>query len=399
MSLNSFRSRGSTRFFRVEPQRGPHVQSATVRDAGGNLSIDCLAHVLPTRTCRPSGRRSPCLFVKHSRGLRQPFCLPSLEVPPVSGGWVETEQQAFEFGQVYDSYFATEDGWKRFRVKGRSGVVAYRRLGRHVKVLGGLLASDDDKPILLREFIRRADSFGLISSFYNITDHDLGLFRDYGFQVTKWGEEPILDLPECTWSGRQYEWVRRQTGYCRRAGITIVEHRRADMDDESWNSLLKELRAVSDALLATKPQSREIQLVEGQLEVANWGRRRLFVAYSRGARPRIEGFLIALPMQGGRRWSFEMYRHRPDAVRGVVPHLFHETIMRMKAEGIESVSLCLIPGLGCEEGLPGDSVLIRRALCFGKQHLNFVFDFAGLYHFKSRFRPRYESRYICRVPV
>jgi phosphatidylglycerol lysyltransferase len=162
--------------------------------------------------------------------------------------------------------------------------------------------------------------------------------------------------------------------------------------------LLKELRAVSDSLLATKPQSREIQLVEGQLEVTGWGRRRLFVAYSRGPRPRIEGFLIALPMLGGRRWSFEMYRHRPDAVRGVVPHLFHETIMRMKAEGIESVSLCLIPGLGCEEGLPGDSVLIRRALCFGKQYLNFVFDFAGLYHFKSRFRPRYENRYVCARP-
>jgi len=328
----------------------------------------------------------------------QRFCPPSFEIPPISWGWLETEQQAFEFGQAYDSYFATEDGWKRFRVKGRSGVIAYRRLGRHVKVLGGLLASDDEKPILLQELIDLADSFRLINSFYNITDHDVGLFRDHGFQVTKWGEEPIIDLPESIWSGRQYEWVRRQTSYCRRAGITIVEHRRAQMDDESWISLLKELRAVSDALLATKPHSGEVQLVEGQLEVAGWGRRRLFVAYSQGARPRIEGFLIALPLLGGRRWSFEMYRHRPDAVRGVVPHLFHETIMQMKAEGIESVSLCLIPGLGCEEGSPGDSALIRHALCFGKEYLNFLFDFAGLYHFKSRFRPRYESRYICARP-
>jgi phosphatidylglycerol lysyltransferase len=48
--------------------------------------------------------------------------------------------------------------------------------------------------------------------------------------------------------------------------------------------------------------------------------------------------------------------------------------------------------------MPGDSALIRRALCFGKQHLNFVFDFSGLYHFKSRFRPRYESRYVCARP-
>jgi phosphatidylglycerol lysyltransferase len=93
-----------------------------------------------------------------------------------------------------------------------------------------------------------------------------------------------------------------------------------------------------------------------------------------------------------------MYRHRPDAIRGVVPHLFHETMIRMKAEGIESVSLCLVPGLGCEESLPGDSALTRHALCFGKKHLNFLFDFAGLYHFKSRFRPRYESRYVCSRP-
>ena len=59
----------------------------------------------------------------------------------------------------------------------------------------------------------------------------------------------------------------------------------------------------------------------------------------------------------------------------------------MKAEGIESVSLCLIPGLGCEEGVPGDMPSFA-APCFGKKHLNFLFDFAGLYHFKSRFRPR-----------
>jgi phosphatidylglycerol lysyltransferase len=327
----------------------------------------------------------------------QQLLLPRPVAPSVSSRWLESEELAFEFGQVYDSYFATEEGWKRFRVKNRPGLISYRRLGKYVKVIGGLLAGDEEKPRLLQEFNELADSFGLLTSFYNIPEDDIDLFREHGYQVTKWGEEPIVDLQECTWSGKPYEWVRRQTNYCRRAGITIVEHRREEMDDESWNALIRELRAVSDSLLATKPHSGEIQLVEGQLEVPGWGRRRLFVAYSQDS-ARIEGFLIALPMQGGRRWSFEMYRHRPDAVRGVVPHLFHEAMIRMKAEGIESVSLCLIPGLGCEEALPGDSALTRRALCFGKKRLNFLFDFAGLYHFKSRFRPRYESRYICSRP-
>ena len=217
-----------------------------------------------------------------------------------------------------------------------------------MKVIGGLLAADDEKPGLLQEYNELADSFGLLTSFYNISESDVGVFREHGYQVTKWGEEPFVDLQECTWSGKPYEWVRRQTNFCRRAGITIVEHRREEMDDQSWTALIQELRIVSDSLLATKPQSGEIQLVEGQLEVAGWGRRRLFVAYSQEPDSRVEGFLIALPMFGGRSYSFEMYRHRPDAVRGVVPHLFHEVMIRMKAEGVQSVSLCLIPGLGCE---------------------------------------------------
>jgi len=330
--------------------------------------------------------------------MQQLLAQPPIDVRPVSTRSLLTEQQAFEFGQVYDSYFTTEVGWKRFWSEGDGGLISYRRLGKYTKAIGGLLASDEEKPRLLREFVGFSDAHGLVTSFYNITDADVGLFRERDFQVTKWGEEPFVDLQECTWSGKQFEWVRRQTNYCRRAGITIIEHRPEDMDEESWTSLIAKLRVVSDDLLATKSHAGEIQLVEGQLEVPVWGRRRLFVAYSDGPRGRIEGFLIALPMQNGRKWSFEMYRHRPDAVRGVVPHLFHETMMRMKAEGIEAVSLCLIPGLGCEEALPGDSRLTRCGLTFGKKYLNFLFDFAGLYHFKSRFRPRYESRYVCSRP-
>ena len=61
------------------------------------------------------------------------------------------------------------------------------------------------------------------------------------------------------------------------------------------------------------------------------------------------------------------------------------------------VSLCLIPGIGCEP-LPGDSPLARHGLSIGSKYFNFIFDTAGLYHFKSRFRPRFETRYLCADP-
>jgi phosphatidylglycerol lysyltransferase len=319
-------------------------------------------------------------------------------VRQVSDRWRRVEHQAFTHGKVYDSYFATEAGWKRFWSPDRSGLVSYRRLGKYVKVIGGLLASEEDKPQLLREFITFAQSHRLIVTFFNVTAEDAPIFREHGFQVTKWGEEPFVDLQECTWSGKQYEWVRRQTNYCRRQGITVVEHCRDQMDEAEWNLLIQNLQDISDAQLATKSHAGAIRLLEGQLAANSWGRRRLFVAYSGGFPQRIEGFLVALPTQEGRQWAFEMYRHRSDAVRGVVPHLFHVAMMRMQTEGIEAVSLCLAPGLGCEEPLTGDSAMTRRALVFGMKYLNFLFDFAGIYHFKSRFRPHYESRYICALP-
>ena len=330
--------------------------------------------------------------------MQQLLAPPQQESGPVSNRWLRTEQQAFEYGRTYDSYFATESGWKRFRSADRSGVISYRRQGRFVKVIGGLLASGQDKPQLLREFVKFVQRHRLVATFFNVTEEDAALYREHGFQVTKWGEEPFVDLEECNWSGKQFEWVRRQTNYCRRAGITVVEHCREDMDDAQWDSLIRNLRAVSDELLATKSHSAAIKLVEGQIESENWGRRRLFVAYADGYPRRIEGFLVALPLENGRQWAFECYRHRPDAVRGVVPHLFHVAMMRMKSEGIEAVSLCLVPGLGCEERLPGDNAMTRIGFVLAKKYFNFLFDFAGIYHFKSRFRPYYESRYICAFP-
>jgi phosphatidylglycerol lysyltransferase len=315
-----------------------------------------------------------------------------------SARWLRAEHQAFTYGTVYDSYFATEKGWKRFWSPDRSGFVSYRRLGRYVKVVGGLLARDEDKPQLLREFVAFARSRRLLVTFFNVTKEDARLFRQQGFQVTKWGEEPFVDLQTCTWSGKQFEWVRRQTNYCRRAGISIVEHCREEMDDLAWSKLIKDLRSVSDEHLATKSHAGTIRLLEGQLDENGWGRRRLFVAYSSDSPKRIEGFLVALPNRNGRHWAFEMYRHRRDSVRGVVAHLFHVAMMRMKSEGIEAVSLCLVPAVGCEEPLEGDSAMTRHALTIGLKYLNFLFDFAGIYHFKSRFRPRYEDRYICALP-
>ena len=311
---------------------------------------------------------------------------------------ISREEFVYRYGDYFDSYLATEPGRREFWSDSGAGLISYAQRGRYVLVGGGLIAPEAHKPQLLGEFVSYMQDAGLKSAFHNIGDDEVALFREHGFQVTKWGEEPIVDLGSCTWGGKAYEWVRRQTNYCQRHGVTAAEVAPNMLTISQWERTLEEMIQVSAECLAQKPQRREMRFFEGHIDDHEVGRRRVFVARSGYGAGRMEGFLVCTPMQGGRRWATELYRRRLDAVRGTVPFLFHQAMKQMQEEGVEQMGLCLDPGLRCSEKLPGDSALVRLGMTYGETWLSAVFDVAGLRHFKSRFRPRYESRYVCVQP-
>ncbi|MBI3839583.1 MAG: DUF2156 domain-containing protein [Planctomycetia bacterium] len=308
------------------------------------------------------------------------------------------EALAFRYGASYDSYLAAEPDRQVFWAREVPGAVAYVRDRRYVHIAGGLLAPTAAKPQLLAEIVCWADRERLVLSFYNLTDDDLPLVRDAGFQVTKWGEEALVDLTACTWLGKPYEWLRRQTSFCRRHRIVVRECNPARMSAAEWDRVAAELVEISQALLGHKPQRDEIRFLEGRFDLADISRRRLFVAASDDGAGRIEGFLMCNPCLDGTRWSFETYRRRPDAIRGTMPYLMHQVMQRLQTEEVESVSLCLVPGLRCETPLPGDSPLARWSMVLATRYFSFIHDTRGMYHYKSRFRPRFASRYLAVRP-
>jgi phosphatidylglycerol lysyltransferase len=258
------------------------------------------------------------------------------------------------------------------------------------------LAAERHRESLLAEVVVAADRSGEVVSFYNVAERDLPLFRDYGFQATKLGEEAAIDLEQWDCRGKSFEWLRRQVNYCRRQGLSVTEVVRQESSPQEWQSLIADLTEVSAGFLAAKPQAGELRFLDGEFNPHFLGRRRVFAA--RDKTGRIEGFLVCHPYRNGASWAFEIYRQRPDAVRGTVPFLMHETIRTLQEQDARRVSLCLVPGLRADGGLPGDSILVRRGLLLGSRYFSFIFDTAGLYHFKSRFRPTFESRYLCARP-
>src|SRR5208283_6010128 len=112
------------------------------------------------------------------------------------------------------------------------------------------LAPPEKKKELLVEFLEYASATRSAVAFFNIGPRDLALFRRYSFEATKWGEEALIDLTTCDWSGGNYEWVRRQSNYCRRQGLAIRECRPEEMSAHDR----QELAEISRLFLANKPQ-------------------------------------------------------------------------------------------------------------------------------------------------
>jgi phosphatidylglycerol lysyltransferase len=310
---------------------------------------------------------------------------------------VRLEEFAFRFGRSAESYLVTEPDRQAFWLPDSSGVIVYLRRGRYLHVGGGLLAADADKPLLLHAFTRWATESRLRPLFYNIAPDEVPLFREAGFQVTKWGEEAMIDLPEATWKGKRYEWVRRQSNYALRHGLEFIECQTNHLPADEWMRLAQELTDVANGIHAERPQRGDIGFLNGRFDPAFLGRRRLFLARHTNL-DRIEGFLICNPCRGGDEWALELYRDRPDAVRGTIPFLMHQALRQFQQEEIERASLCLVPGVRCDRPLPGDSPIVRHAMMLSR-YFSFIFDVAGLYHFKSRFRPRFEDRFICARPA
>jgi phosphatidylglycerol lysyltransferase len=303
-------------------------------------------------------------------------------------------EQAFAHGRTYDSYLMAEDDREYFWSADRRSIVGYVKHGRHLHVTGNLAVPESCRQEVLQELVAFAGRNRFVLCIYNIFDEDLPLFKRHGFQITKWGEEAIIELSEATWTGKSYEWLRRQENGCRRQGVVLREIEPVANACE-WQDLMSQMRELNEDHLRTTPQGKEMEVLEGRFMPEKLGHRRLFITEHNG---RINAVIVLNPALAGRMWAFDIYRRRTDAATGVIPFAMLQVMRRLKEEGVEYVSLSMIPGLRADAKHPGDCRLLRRGVVFWRDYLGWLFDMKGLYHYKSRFRPAYRNLYAAAYP-
>jgi phosphatidylglycerol lysyltransferase len=303
-------------------------------------------------------------------------------------------QCAREFGDTYASYLATQSDREYFWASGRCGVVAFLRLGRYVNVADGLLAKPADCERLLAEFLAFAEQNNWVVSFINVPRNEIKMYRRHGCQVTKCGEEPLVQLDRTDWQGKDSQWLRRQENYCKRRGVEVCEVNPDSTDPAYRDEVVPQLEEISRDHISMTLHRREMQFYVSHFSAHKLNGRRLFVARQGSL---IIAFIVCNPGLDGDFWAVEVYRRRKDAVRGVIPFVIMHAMRLMKTEGVRYFSLSLAPFLRCN-AIIDDSPVFRFVANSWWRYLNPIYDAQGIFHFKSRFRPDYREMYLATKP-
>ena len=308
------------------------------------------------------------------------------------------ERLAFEYGQSPEAYLAIEADRSCFHTPDFTVAMSVVVSGRYHHLSGGILGPPERLEQVIAQLGEYAKRHRCLIACYSIREEERLLFERAGWEITKFGEDTTLQLTSLNWSGKPYEWVRRQANACQRAGLTCREVVPQSLAPETWMRLKEELFTIQWEDMRDRVYAQEMNLLVGKLQPDHLGRRRLFVAVA-SATSRLEAFVVANPMRGGKGWALEMFRKRQDAPRGAIPFLIKWVIDTLKAEGVEEASLCLLLWKSSHTFTgKRSSLLLRWGLVLAYHLGDFFYHTKGMTHFKSRFRPDLTNSYLCVTP-
>jgi len=245
--------------------------------------------------------------------------------------------------------------------------------------VGGSAATRRELVWQLREAAERA---GGRAVFYQVVEDDLAWYAEAGLSLLKVGEEARVDLAAFHLEGREHKGLRSAVHRVEREGLVFEV-----LPAERVREHLPELRAISDAWLATK-STREKgfslgtfqpdYLAEGPVAVLRHDDR--FVAFAN----------LWLGAAGGE-LSLDLMRHA-DGPGGLMDFLFVRLMEWGRERGFRWFSLGMAPLSGLEDR--ASAPVWNRIAGLVYEHGERFYNFKGLRQYKAKFDPVWRARYI-----
>ncbi|MEO7017844.1 MAG: DUF2156 domain-containing protein, partial [Leifsonia sp.] len=282
------------------------------------------------------------------------------------------------------SFMATWPGNSYWYDPADGRAIAYRVVGRIAITTGGPFGGPPPHQRSIDRFARFCDDNGWMPVFYSVEADLQPFFADMGWSTMVVAEETVIRPKQWATSGKKWQDVRTSINRAQRAGIRAEWTTFAALP----LSAAVQLSDISEEWVAEKDLP-EMGFTLGGLDELRDPAVRLMLAVDEHGR--IEGVTSWLPTYRDGTvigWTLDFMRRRPDSINGVMEFLIAESATRMRADGIEFMSLSAAPlAHTAADTDQGELTGMDRILGFLSTSLEPVYGFRSLLKFKRKFQP------------
>jgi phosphatidylglycerol lysyltransferase len=312
----------------------------------------------------------------------------SPDVLPDGSGIDRALADAAAFGRSTNALLVATGDKALFRCDAApGGFVAYRTSGRFLVAWSDPVGPPGKEREIVAAFVEHAADWDREAVLYQITPQLLPVAHDLGFVFFKLGEEAVVDLAAFDLKGNKAKSQRHAINLVEKAGgrFRIAAHEEVDV-------LLPALRRVSEAWLAAK-RTTEKGFSLGRFDEVYLGRFPCAVVES--ADGRIAAFANVLEGPRREEMSIDLMRYDDTvdpALGSSMEYLLLKLMLDAKERGFKRFNLGMAPLAAVGEARRARPVerLAHQFFLHGETWYNYQ----GLRHFKERFHPVWEPRYM-----
>ena len=264
------------------------------------------------------------------------------------------------------------------------GFIMYQVAGRSWIALGDPVGDPGRGEELAWRFRELADRYGGWTVFYQVSSEWLPLYIELGLTPIKIGEEARVPLQDFDLEGSARADLRQAHRRALRDGATVEVVAQGSAEAES---LLPALRRISDSWLQEKATAEKGFSV-GSFDEAYLRHFPLAVVRREGEPVAFANLWTATLDE----LSIDLMRFGPDAPRSAMDFLFVELMLWGRQRGYRWFGLGMAPLSGLEQHPLAPSW--NRVGGFIYRHGEHFYNFDGLRHYKAKFAPTWESRYL-----
>ncbi|GAC1403341.1 MAG: hypothetical protein NVS4B12_25520 [Ktedonobacteraceae bacterium] len=329
---------------------------------------------------------------------------------------VQMRQRAGEFVRRYGnqslSFFALAPENLRYLAPNSEGLVSYRLTGNVAVVLGDPICPADAIERVMQGFLNMCTLNDWQVVLYQARPEYLSIYRTLGLHVLKIGEEALLQPQTFTLCGSMMANVRTSCRRAERENVVIQWY-----EGMPPKEVMEQLEALSTSWLEHKggKQTAEMGFSMGRLDGVIEGATRadtlaeiqspadhlpqqsvprLVIGIATESTGRPCAFMTFTPIYGSEQtwgWAVDLMRRTSDAPPGVMDLLIVRSVEHFRERGANVVSLGLVAMADTKQEM---STMQRQFAQLVSDHLHLLKTHRSLFHFKQKFRPYWESRYI-----